>query len=38
MVLFVPEGTDPDDDDTRNHKFYDDIYDYLIECGIEELK
>ena len=38
MVLFIPEGTDPEDDETRNHKYYDEIYNYLLECGIAELK
>ncbi len=37
MVIFVPEGVDEEEDSTRNRKFYDDIYVYLKECGIEEL-
>ena len=37
MVLFVPKGVDPDEDPTRNSQYYDDIYDYLISCGIQEL-
>ena len=38
MVIFVPEGVDAEEDKTRNHIFYDRIYEYLISCGIEELK
>lgn len=37
MVIFVPRGVDPEDDETRNHKYYDEIYQYLISCGIEEI-
>ncbi len=37
MVIFVPRGVDPEEDPTRNHKFYDEIYDYLKSCGIEDL-
>ena len=37
MVLFVPNGVDEDIDVTRNHEFYDGVYEYLKECGIEEL-
>ena len=37
MVIFVPEGDDEENDPTRNHTFYDDIYNYLLLCGIEEL-
>ena len=38
MVIFVPEGVSPEEDITRDYKFYDSIYNYLISCGIEELK
>ena len=38
MVLFVPRGVDREEDKTRDHIFYDGIYDYLVSCGIEELK
>ncbi|MBQ4415237.1 MAG: DUF2075 domain-containing protein, partial [Methanomicrobium sp.] len=38
MVIFVPEGVDEEEDATRNHEFYDEIYSYLLSCGIEELK
>lgn len=37
MVLFVPKGVDPEEDETRNHAFYDEIYNYLLSCGIKEL-
>lgn len=37
MILFVPKGVDDDIDKTRNHIFYDQIFDYLCECGIKEL-
>ena len=37
MILFVPKGDDPEIDPTRNHKFYDDIYNYLIKCGLREI-
>ncbi|WP_417081852.1 DUF2075 domain-containing protein [Mobilibacterium timonense] len=37
MVIFVPRGVDPEEDKTRNHQFYDEIYDYLKSCGIEDL-
>lgn len=38
IVIFVPKGIDPEIDETRDHKFYDDIYNYLHKlCGIEEL-
>ena len=35
MIIFVPKG-DPDDE-TRFPEFYDGIYNYLKEIGIEEL-
>lgn len=37
MVIFVPKGTDPDEDTTRNREYYDGIYQYLLSCGIQEL-
>lgn len=37
MVLFVPKGVDPEEDPTRDEKFYDDIFNYLLLCGIKEL-
>lgn len=37
MVLFVPKGVDPEEDSTRNSKFYDGIYSYLRSCGVREL-
>ncbi len=38
MVIFVPHGVDEEDDATRNHQFYDEIYNYLLLCGIKELE
>ncbi len=38
MVLFVPNGVDPEEDETRNRAFYDSIYDYLISCGVKPLQ
>jgi hypothetical protein len=35
MVIFLPEGDDSDP--TRQKKFYNDIYEFLISCGIEEI-
>lgn len=37
MVIFIPQGVEEDEDATRNHQFYDAIYDYLVSCGIKEL-
>ena len=37
MVLFVPKGVDPEEDPTRDAKYYDDIYKYLIKCGTKVL-
>jgi len=37
MVIFVPHGVDPEEDITRNRTYYDEIYNYLISCGIREL-
>lgn len=37
MVLFVPEGVDPEEDPTRDRNFYDSVYKYLSSCGIKEL-
>jgi len=34
MIIWVPIGDK--DDETRNPKFYDDIYDYLKSCGIPD--
>lgn len=38
MVIFVPNGVDEEEDPTRNHLFYDNIYNYLLLCGIKELE
>lgn len=37
MVIFVPNGVDPEEDPTRDSEFYDGIFNYLKSCGIEEL-
>ena len=37
LVIFVPEGADPEIDKTRDRKFYDETYDCLRSCGIREL-
>lgn len=37
MVIFVPHGVDPEEDQTRDYKFYDGIFEYLRSCGIHEL-
>lgn len=37
MVVFVPEGVDREEDSTRDHAFYDEIYKYLKRCGIKEV-
>lgn len=37
MVLFVPRGTDPEKDPTRDFHFYDGMYTYLRSCGIMKL-
>ena len=38
MVIFVPNGVNPDEDPTRKHSYYDGIFNYLVSCGIHELK
>ena len=35
MVIFVPEGSD--EDQTRRSELYDETFEYLKNCGIEEL-
>ena len=37
MILYVPVGTDPDEDATRDSSYYDGIYKYLRSCGIQEV-
>ena len=37
MIIFVPRGVDNEEDETRNHKYYDKIFDYLLKCGIKEI-
>ena len=38
MIIFVPKGTDPEEDPTRDRAYYDGVYNYLRSCGIQELK
>ena len=35
MIIFVPKGVDPEIDPTRDKTFYDGIYNYLLQCGIQ---
>ena len=37
MILFVPKGVDPEEDQTRSAEYYNRIYDYLRACGIPDL-
>lgn len=37
IVIFVPRGVDPEEDTTRDKKYYQGIYEYLLSCGIHEL-
>lgn len=37
MVIFVPKGVDAEEDPTRKHTCYDEIFNYLKLCGIKEL-
>ena len=38
MIIFIPEGEDPEIDATRNRDYYNNIYLYLVKkCGINEL-
>lgn len=36
MIIFIPKGVDAEEDSTRNHIYYDEIYNYLLSCGIKE--
>ena len=38
MIIFVPQGVDAEEDPTRDHEYYNEIYNYLCSCGIEELE
>lgn len=38
MVIFVPYGVDEEEDSTRQKDLYDEIFNYLLKCGIAELK
>lgn len=37
LVIFVPEGADPEEDMTRSRLLYDEIFNYFKKCGIVEL-
>ena len=37
MIIFVPRGVDSEEDKTRDSSFYDEIYNYLLKCGIKEM-
>lgn len=37
MIIFVPKGVSAEEDATRDQEYYNEIYNYLISCGIEEL-
>lgn len=37
MIIFVPKGVDSEVDPTRDEKYYNGIYQYLISCGIKEI-
>ncbi len=37
MIIFVPRGVDEEEDATRDNRYYEEIYKYLIRCGIDEL-
>lgn len=37
MVIFVPYGVDPEIDPTRDAEYYDNIYNYLLSCGLDIL-
>ncbi len=37
MIIFVPNGVDEEEDISRSKQYYDDIYEYLVECGIQPL-
>lgn len=37
MIIFVPSGVDEEEDISRSKQYYDDIYEYLVECGIQPL-
>lgn len=38
MIIFITKSVDPEIDATRDRKYYDAIYEYLLSCGIEEIK
>ena len=38
MVIFVPYGVDEEEDSTRQKELYDEIFNYLLKCGIAQLE
>jgi hypothetical protein len=38
LVIYVPKGVGPEEDPTRDVKYYDEIYSYLRSCGIKEIE
>lgn len=37
MIIFVPKGVDEETDPSRNRVYYDNIYRYLLSCGLKEI-
>ena len=38
MVIFVPQGASEAEDATRDLKLYNEIYEYLLSCGIQKIE
>ena len=37
LIIYVPKGADRNEDPTRDKALYDDIFNYLVACGIQKL-
>lgn len=37
LIIYVPKGADKNEDPTRDRALYDDIFNYLVACGIQKL-
>lgn len=37
LIIYVPKGDDKNEDPTRDKALYDDIFNYLVACGIQKL-
>lgn len=37
LIIYVPQGVDKNEDPSRDSVIYDEIFDYLLSCGISEL-